>query len=1349
MAEVAIVASVISGVASVVSLAMTLNMKPETAQDTGSSIDRKGQDNPKVVPFGRCLVPSVRVYNNVHNRETERLTQAHSFGVGKIKSYEQIYIDGISVFHEGHPISVGEWYSGNFNGSSHEFPNLSFGLRLGEETESPAFSYLVDYSDGQWTSDCRGDRTATMSVGVYRRINKEGDNDVRLISDSFKIEALIHGNAVIDPRFDTSLQGASDWKLRTWENGDVQSYRNPACVVLTYLLDSYYGLGLPADAVDIKSFIDLANHCDSVGLTFDGYVDQGSDYGQILVDMCSSFDGVLYVEDGIVKAKADKLSPTTVSIGMDDLLGTFKLSNASDSSYYNVVSLEYVNEDAHFSTDKYVLPSDVTSDATIIADGFEKTKDLKFLYTADSDTFEKVKRLANKHLKKAKNQRTIDFQLDNTLKSVGIFDVIEVTQPDFGLDKVKFRVTKVETTLDDNTMTSKVTAEEYNDSVYDESSYDSGITSPPIKPPTTTILAPVDVEFTQTGTAKGVCTWVNRHFRERKYHVAKKLSSESSWGGFVTVSDEDYLFEDLNEGIYDFRVRVADVLGGTSDWSTLLNVSIQGSERLPVVTGLSGTFLTKDLVLSWNDMKSHSVGFDKIQDIFSHYEVVVIKPSGATDTYFVSDNAFTYTFANNTLKGASRSLEVEVYVVDKDGGRSYQPAKLSISNPQCPQPSGVAVDAILGTVTITWDDPYLDDYEGTEVHISNNADFTPSVSTLVATSTSNSYHLTKLYSGINYVRVGHYDVFDALGVAYSPAESFTQTTIDDHLDESANWRDLSSELQELGKDIVDNATSIDSLTTTVGNQQSQITQNKTAITSTQGNLSSLETTVSANYGDLNGKITSTNQVLAGVDGKVEAITQIKHDVNGKVSGLIMGNDGETSTFDVVADKFRVSSSAGDRAVFQVNASTGATVIQDALIGSLSASKITSGVMDATRINASSTLTVGSGTQCAKLSGTDGTWRIAAGHSTMGSAPFRVDKTGKLFATNADIQGVIRANQLIFVDNNIPAEIKNSNVTTASIGAATTAQVTTAQNTANTANSNAGKAQTAANNAQSTANTANTNAGKAQTTANSAQTAANNAQASANTANSGVSTINGKMYPNQSKIQIKSSSYVAGSKGWAIDADGGAEFNQVTVRGTVYATDGEFFGTVKADKIVGDLVSAKAYSANQTQFTNTGTWNTVATITVTNNMGSRATFLLPPIGVASSCSKGAATPNHSVTASTTCSIRILRGSTQLFSQSFSASKTSVGGNAYAYAHGVMNPFTESIEAGVTNTYVVQINHTNADLNNPLVYVEQSHITAQLFRDGSSFRSLSLSEVEALEAEILAADELRAQIPEILL
>lgn len=64
---------------------------------------------------------------------------------------------------------------------------------------------------------------------------------------------------------------------------------------------------------------------------------------------------------------------------------------------------------------------------------------------------------------------------------------------------------------------------------------------------------------------------------------------------------------------------------------------------------------------------------------------------------------------------------------------------------------------------------------------------------------------------------------------------------------------------------------------------------------------------------------------------------------------------------------------------------------------------------------------------------------------------------------------------------------------------------------------------------------------------------------------------GAVYPSQDSIQLSSSSYKQGVFGWAIDNYGNSEFNNMVIRGTVYATDGEFTGLVKGAVIYGGVI----------------------------------------------------------------------------------------------------------------------------------------------------------------------------------
>ena len=96
-----------------------------------------------------------------------------------------------------------------------------------------------------------------------------------------KVEALVSGIAVIDPRTDPNCLGRDDKSKKACLGS---SYTNPACCILTYLLDPVWGMGLEVEDVDITSFILLSNYADNKQLKFNGFVNQDSTFGEILKD---------------------------------------------------------------------------------------------------------------------------------------------------------------------------------------------------------------------------------------------------------------------------------------------------------------------------------------------------------------------------------------------------------------------------------------------------------------------------------------------------------------------------------------------------------------------------------------------------------------------------------------------------------------------------------------------------------------------------------------------------------------------------------------------------------------------------------------------------------------------------------------------------------------------------------------------------------------------------------------------------------------------------------------------------------------------------------------------------------
>ncbi|WP_028022243.1 phage tail protein [Enterovibrio calviensis] len=1056
---VAGVLTALSAASAIVSLAMAISMRPDGAKDTGANIDRKGADNPKIVPFGNCLVPAVRVWNNVNDSNTRWLCQAYSLGVGEIKAVEQIYIDGVPYL-EG-VLQPNAWYDLK---ASAEFPNVSLGYRTGRATEQ-VFTELLEHSDGEWTEAHRGDKTASLSMLIERWINTEGDNNIRVVSDTLDVTAMVQGNRVIDPRLDPNLNGVMFDSSRVWVSNGKDVYRNPACVLLTYLVDTYYGMGIPADAIDVKSFVDLANYCERQNIFFDGYVDQNQSFGDALKDMATSFDGVIYVEDGMIRVKADRLTSAVAHVTEADCVGSFKLSNANDSSYFNIVKVEYTNTATYHATDKYVLPVDVLP--VHQNDGFEKIKDINLPFTAEVDGASFVKHVANKSLKAVKYQQTIDFELDNTKKTLRIWDVFTLDNDAYKLKGAMFRVDKVVTSLDDKTMVTKVTATQFEPSVYDGSDYEDGNTSDPTLPPSNQILEPVQLEFVQTGfstTGTGTLSWVSRYQREHKTIIEYKLDSAPTWTRVGEFQALTHNFVGLLADTYDFRIRTQTFNGSTSNWAYLNDVNVTSDVLMPTVTGLKGTFEGKSARISWDDMTQIPLGSSTYADVFAHYEVQVYKGQNESyaSTYTSKDNSFTYTLDMNTEDGGTdRTLHFKVLMVSKDGVKSQDTADLNLKNAQCAQPSGVDVSGVLSTVYARWDEVPEIDYLGSEIHVSVDPIFTASSETLVGISHGEAYPITQS-KGNYYLRIGHFDVFGTDEMAYSDPMFFTQTSVDDELEDLPTFDEVHGFIGELQGEINQALEDMDgvinqvesSLSSELDGVQAQVNTNKVSIADTNKAMTALETELSSEIDGVSGEVGSVkanlannyytktqtngqvstaiaaseskltaeidknkasistlNQVTATTDGKVEALTQIKHDVNGKVSGLIMGNDGETSTFDVIADKFRVASTQGTQAVFQVV--NGKTTIKEALIGELNAENIAAGAIMGNHVASNTKIIAGQGNTAVIMDGQSYTHRLYAGSTNPNSAPFSVTKEGKLYAQEAEIHGAIYASRGTF------------------------------------------------------------------------------------------------------------------------------------------------------------------------------------------------------------------------------------------------------------------------------------------------------------------------------------------------
>ncbi|MGY3913758.1 phage tail protein, partial [Aeromonas piscicola] len=173
---------------------------------------------------------------------------------------------------------------------------------------------------------------------------------------------------------------------------------------------------------------------------------QGQTYGKILDAFTSAFGGSIFLQNGMITANPDTISPVMFNVNEEDIVDSITVSNNA-AEYYNTIKVDFQNSESRYCKDTFVLPADAKEDPTIQADGriFEDTIDCPM-----STNSEYIRMFANRELKRAKLcRKSINLSLTNTQFDLKMGRVFTVTHALYKLDtKTKWRITKLESSLD-------------------------------------------------------------------------------------------------------------------------------------------------------------------------------------------------------------------------------------------------------------------------------------------------------------------------------------------------------------------------------------------------------------------------------------------------------------------------------------------------------------------------------------------------------------------------------------------------------------------------------------------------------------------------------------------------------------------------------------------------------------------------------------------------------------------------------------------------------------------------------------------------------------------------------------
>ena len=751
------IAIILSVGSAVYSMTIANDIPTQKKTDSGTLINKQGTNATRDVVYGRCLTGSTKLYSNVNNGNSAQRLDIFTLGMS-VSAIHQILIDEVEVLkNTGNYREVGSSYNELLFNSSELKNGYEQQCQVQIRTGAPSaanhklasglyiglpMSLAISNSDGEWTDRMRGDNVSTVAIKTERII---GEDEIRILGEQFTVNAEVSGQPVFDPRF------SNDVDYKHYEHPTAaakyrESGRNPALCMLDYITNTYYGMAIPFDLIDIDSFKQTATWCDDMSFKIDGQLNQGESFATNIdaIAKCAGLKAVIvngklhlmYETAGLPSHSFDN----DVN-GLDNILnGSFNVKDNSTGEYINAVEIEFKNADLLDQSDTCTVPAsiyplassaDYPSQAQI--DGYLNQGNLTMpMVRIKAEDVNKqgsqVLYFANLELNRQKLQKKVSFDIDLLLDPVNVNDIIEVSNIERKWDRKQFRINKI---------TSRFSEEEYNIATIEMTEHDNDLYSDsligtePSKPidKDTYVLSPVNLNFKQyytTSNNGGVLTWDRTYFEPGStFAVEYKKSTSLSWTRLGTTSTDSWDFPLLPKDSYDFRVATYSSSYGYSQFTVLSDIVINTYYSLPDVTGVASDFSSSSNIITWDDMSEEEVTIDpladdnvksikdpKVKDFFSHYQIDIYHNGSFKNSYTSSTNSFIYTFDENKKNTVNRKIKANVFIVDRAGNRTQLGigSVVETTNDQHIQLSGFTSNTQLSVVSLTWTDQVETDY---------------------------------------------------------------------------------------------------------------------------------------------------------------------------------------------------------------------------------------------------------------------------------------------------------------------------------------------------------------------------------------------------------------------------------------------------------------------------------------------------------------------------------------------------------------------------------------------------------------------------------------------------------------
>lgn len=440
------------GASLLLSVASTLLLGPKIPESQLSRLNVTLETTtPRKAVFGTTAMNLDLRYHEASGTDQEYIDYVIALAAHKVKSIDQIWFEEKLAWTATGGVT--STYAGY--------------LTVNTITEGSASNYFTVNTGSKWGASQRLTGCAQVKIRVKRSGNTKEAESPLLNGLPSRVTIIGDGALLYDPRKDSTVPGGSGTHRAndqtTWGNyTNADDTDNPALQLLWFLLgwringELSIGCGVPANRIDLPSFITAANICDenvtlAIGGTQKRYRTSGTasdsdDRMGVINTFLSSMNGTLRDSGG-------KLSLTVIKNDLADYVLTFDENDILDEFEWN--QTRGLNETYTKVRGRYVDPSNNSlyqlADYPEIEvaggalDGIDRVMTLDLGYVEDG---RRAQRIAKQVLQR--NQYKGMFSAIFTAKAQGctVGDVVRLTFPALGWSNKLFRVVSQEIRFD-------------------------------------------------------------------------------------------------------------------------------------------------------------------------------------------------------------------------------------------------------------------------------------------------------------------------------------------------------------------------------------------------------------------------------------------------------------------------------------------------------------------------------------------------------------------------------------------------------------------------------------------------------------------------------------------------------------------------------------------------------------------------------------------------------------------------------------------------------------------------------------------------------------------------------------